>query len=55
MFTGTTIKDTWTKTRGGERKQGREVGVGGLVEKGGGKGRKLYLNSNKIQKYLIKN
>ena len=40
---GTTIKDTWTKTRrGGDR--------GGM----GGKGRKLYLNNNKIQKYLKK-
>ena len=42
------------KNKGGERKQGREVGVGGLLEKGGGKGRKLYLNKNKIKKYLMK-
>ena len=40
---GTTIKDTWTKTR-------RSGDGGGM----GGKGRKLYLNNNKIQKYLKK-
>ena len=32
--------------------QGREVGIAGVVEGVGGKGRKLYLNNNKIQKYL---
>ena len=34
---------------------GREVGMAEVVRRGGGKGRKLYLNNNKIQKYLIKN
>ena len=35
-------------------KQGREVGMAGVVGRGAGKGRELYLNNNKIQKYLIK-
>ena len=50
---GTTIKDTWTKTRGSGIRGGRWgwLGSGGVV---GGKGRKLYLNNNKIQKCLIK-
>ena len=41
MFTGTTIKDTGTITRGGGN--GKEVGRAGVV----GKGRTLYLNNNK--------
>ena len=40
------------KNKGGGN--GREVGMAGVVGRGGGKGRKLDLNSNKIQKYLIK-
>ena len=44
-ITGRTIKDTWTKTRGGG------AGGWGGGQELGGKGRKLYLN-NKIQKYL---
>ena len=36
-------------------KQGSEVGTTGVMGRGGGKGRKLYLNNNKIKKYLIKN
>ena len=51
-FTGTTIKDTWTITRGGRWKQGREVGKAGVWGRVGGKGRKLYLKHNKNQKYL---
>ena len=45
-FRGTTIKDTWTKTRGSGNRGGRWGGLGwwGGV---GGKGRKLYLNNNK--------
>ena len=39
------------KNKGGW-KQGREVRIAGVGV--GGKGRKLYLNNNKIQKYLIK-
>ena len=35
---------------GGGWKQGREVGMAGVVERGGGKCRQLYLNSNKIKK-----
>ena len=52
-FTGTTIKDIWTKPRGSGNRAGRWGWLGwwGGV---GGKGRKLYLNNNKIQKYLIK-
>ena len=43
----------WTKTRGVGNRGGR---WGWLGWWGGvwGKGRKLYLNNNKIQKYLIK-
>ena len=33
-------------------KQGTEVGMAGVVGRGGAEGRKLYLN--KIQKYLVK-
>ena len=45
-FTGTTIKDTWTITRGDGNRGGRWGGLGwwGGV---GGKGRKLYLSNNK--------
>ena len=52
-FTRTTIKDTCTKTMGGAK-----TGEGGEDDwgsgEGQGKGRKLSLNNNKIQKYLIK-
>ena len=53
LFTGTTIKDTWTKTRGQV-----EIGEGGGELWGGGegvrgKGRKLYLNNN-FKKKTIK-
>ena len=46
-FSGTTIKDTWTKPRGGGIREGGgdAWGEGGVV---GGKCRKLYLNNNKI-------
>ena len=40
-FTGTTIKDTWTKTR----QDGTWGGIWGRLGRGGGKGRKLYLNN----------
>ena len=44
-FSGTTIKDTWTKPRGVGSRVGRgEAGVGGVV---GGKFRQLHLNNNK--------
>ena len=48
------MKDTWTKTRAGGNRGWRWGWLGwwGGV---GVKGRKLYLNNNKIQKYLIKN
>ena len=45
-FTGTTIKDTWTITRGDGNRGGRWGGLG-CGEGVGGKGRKLYLNNNK--------
>ena len=53
-FAGTVIKDTWTTTRRGGN--GREVGRAGVVGRGGGKGRKLYLNNNKkkLKKKLLK-
>ena len=46
VFTGITIKDTWTITKEGGNMGGRWRGLGwwGGVE---GKGRKLYLNNNK--------
>ena len=44
-FTGTTIKDTWTKTKGSGR-----LGWGGEM---GGKAEN-YLNRNKNQKYFKK-
>ena len=45
-FSGTSMKDTWTKTRGGGIRDGRWgcLGWGGLV---GEKWRQLYLNNNK--------
>ena len=46
-FPGTTIKDTWTKTRWGGNRGGRWGRLGGEV-------RKLYLNKYKNQKYLKK-
>ena len=45
-FSGTTIKDTWTKLKGGGIRGGR---WGWLEWSGGGKVRQLYLNSNKIK------
>ena len=47
-FSGTTIKDTWTKPR--RWKQGREVGMAGVERRGvvRGKCRQLQLNNNKI-------
>ena len=48
-FTETTIKDTWTKPRGVESGEGNGDGWGGGGEMGE-KGRKLYLNNNKILK-----
>ena len=44
-FMGTIIKDTWTTTKQGW-KWGREEGRDGMVGRGGGKGRQLYLNNN---------
>ena len=45
-FSGTTIKDTWTKPRGMESGEGGRDDWGwGQVE--GGKYRQLYLNNNK--------
>ena len=35
-FSGTTIKDTWTKPSGGGSKGGREVGMSGVGWSGGG-------------------
>ena len=48
-FSGTTIKDTWTKPRGSGIRGGRWgwLGLGGVV---GSKCRQLYLNNNKIKK-----
>ena len=47
MFSGTTIKDTWTKLSGVEAREGCEDGwVWG--EWGWGKCRQLYWNNNKI-------
>ena len=45
---GTIIKDTWTIT-GGRGGNGREVGRAGGWAGVGEKGRKLYLNNNKIK------
>ena len=50
-FSGTTIKDTWTKPkRGGIRRRRR--GWLGSGRSGGGKCRQLYLNNNKIIKKM---
>ena len=48
-FSGTTIKDTWTKPRVGWS-QGKEVGMAGV----GGKCRQLYLNNNKIKEKKVR-
>ena len=48
-FSGTTIRDTWTKPRGSGIRGGR-WGWLGLQEEEGRKGRLLYLNNNKILK-----
>ena len=50
-FSGTTIKDTWTKPKRG-RIKGGEWGWLGLVRVVGGKWRQLYLNNNKKIKYI---
>ena len=48
MKAGTTIKDTWTKPRGGvEAGEGGGDGWGGGIVMGA-KCRQLYLNNNKI-------
>ena len=44
-FSGTCIKDPWTKPKGGQDR-GWEVGMGGV----GGKWRQLYLNNNTKKK-----
>ena len=45
-FSGTCMKDTWTKPKRGRIKGGKRgwLGLGGVV---GGKWRQLYLNNNK--------
>ena len=47
-FSGTTLKDTWTKPRGVESGEvgGDDWGRGRVL---GGKCRQLYLNNNKIK------
>ena len=45
-FSGTSIKDTWTKPKGG-RIKGGDWGWLGWREVVGGKWRQLYLNNNK--------
>ena len=50
-FSGRTIKDTWTKTRGGGIRGGRWEWLGG--GKKGRKGRQLYLNKKKIKKLKV--
>ena len=47
-FTGTIIKDIWTKT--GEWKWGREVGRGGMVRRGGEEAENYLNNNNKKEK-----
>ena len=47
-FSGTTIKNTWTKPRGGVWKQRREVGMAGREGEVGSKCRQLQVNNNKI-------
>ena len=44
-FTGTSIKDTWTKPKGG-RIEGGRWGWLGWREVVGGKSRQFYLNNN---------
>ena len=53
-FSGTTIKDTWTKPRADGSKGGR-WGRLRWLEVVGGKWRQLYLNNNKIKinKYIV--
>ena len=48
VFSGTTIKDTWTKPRGAWD-QGREVGVAGV----GGSGREKMQTTVLEQQFLI--
>ena len=43
-FIGTIIKDVWAITTGVGNREGG--GEGWVVGRGGGKGRKLYLNNN---------
>ena len=50
VYSGTTIKDTWTKLRGWWWKQGKEEGMEGMRVVVGGKCRQLYLNNSKIIK-----
>ena len=53
-FSGTTIKDTWTKPRVGWG-QGMEVGMAAVGEVVGEKCRQLYLNNNKKKSKKKKN
>ena len=51
-FSGTCIKDTWTKPKGGRIKGGKWRGLGwGVVV--GRKWRQLYLNNNKKKEKYI--
>ena len=47
-FAGTIIKDTWTITRRRRGNRGGRWGALGWWRGVGGKGRKLYLNNNKL-------
>ena len=49
-FSGSAIKDTWTKPSGGGIRGGRSGGWGGGGGVMGGKCRQLYLNKNKTKK-----
>ena len=53
-FSGTTIKDTWTKPRwgGGIRGQRTEEGMAGVGGVVGEKCTQLYLNNNKKKKEM---
>ena len=51
-MSGTTIKDTWTKPRGGWD-QGWEVGMAGVGSMVGGKWRQVFLNNSKKIKLKI--
>ena len=53
MFSGTTVKDTWTKPRGTEIR-GESWGGLGEGEEVGVKGRKLDLNNNRIKNKTTK-